>query len=653
MRALIDKLNEWTKAYDEGHPIVSDEEWDKYYFQLQEIERTTGTRYPDSPTQSITYQVVNKLNKVTHNHPMLSLAKTKEISEVEDWGNGEHLVAMSKLDGLTCSLTYKEGKLVAAETRGNGTVGEDILHNALMVSTIPNYINMYGNDTIVIDGEIICNEYDFVEFSKEYKNPRNFAAGSIRLLDSCECEKRKLSFVAWDIVKGFDDISKLSYKLNLLKQIGFLIPVYVCLFSEGDIRANGRTAIDNAIELIKRKSYEYGYPIDGVVFKIDDCAAYQKLGATEHHFRGGLAFKFYDEEYETTLQNIEWTMGRTGVLTPVAIFDPIDIDGTTVSRASLHNVSVMEDLWKDIWHSGLTLYVYKANQIIPQISKVILKEMSCAKRLDPPRKCPLCDAETAIETSDSGVKTLVCTNDLCEGKLINRLDHFCGKKGLDIKGLSKATLEKLIDWGWLDSISDIFELHIHKAEWVQKQGFGEKSVQNLLDAIEISKTCSLEVYISALGIPLIGNAVAKEISKKVEGSWETFIELIQNHFDFCSWDGFGDAKCENLLSFDYSEAKELIKNKHIHIKLAEVTIETATASCKDITFCVTGKLSHFKNRDAIKAYIEERGGKVTGSVSKNTKYLINNDTNSTSAKNIAARDLGIPIISEEEFLKIF
>lgn len=652
MRALIDKLNEWTKAYDEGHPIVSDEEWDKYYFQLQEMERITGTRYPDSPTQSISYQVVNKLNKVTHNHPMLSLAKTKEINEVESWGNGEHLIAMSKLDGLTCSLTYKEGELVAAETRGDGKVGEDILHNALMVSTIPNYIDMQGNDIIVIDGEIICNEYDFVEFSKEYKNPRNFAAGSIRLLDNYECEKRKLSFVAWDIVKGFDNISKLSYKLNLLKQIGFLVPAYVCPFAEGDIRANGRTAIENAIEFIKRKSYDFGYPIDGVVFKIDDCEAYQKLGATDHHFRGGLAYKFYDEEYSTHLREIEWTMGRTGVLTPVAIFDPIDIDGSTVTRASLHNISVMEELWKDTWHSGLTLYVYKANQIIPQISKVILEEMSCAKRLDPPHRCPLCDAETAIETSDSGVKTLVCTNDLCEGKLINRLDHFCGKKGLDIKGLSKATLSKFIDNNWLNSITDIFYLKDHATEMKQLQGFGEKSVNNILVAIEDARECSFDAYLSALGIPLIGRAVAKEISKKVNGSWKTFYELVSNRFDFSSWDSFGEAKRDNLHNFNYTEANKLISNEFIRIK-ENNSVTTNNNSCKGIIFCVTGKLQKFKNRDEIKMYIEKQGGKVTGSVSKNTQYLINNDVTSTSAKNVSAKQLGIPIITEEEFLKNF
>ena len=371
IRELISKLNACTKKYDEGTPVISDKEWDSLYFKLEELEKETGLIYPDSPTHTISYQVVNKLEKVFHNHKMLSLAKTKDIKDIIEWGNGQHLIAMSKLDGLTCSLTYKNGVLVAAETRGDGTVGEDIFHNALIISSIPNKLpkSCIDKPIIVIDGEIICKDYDFIPFQKEYKNSRNFAAGSIRLLDSFECSKRNLSFVAWDIIKGFDEISTLSLKLGILSKLGFMVPASEVLTASNELRINEKTSVENAIYCIKQNSYRYGYPIDGVVFKIDNCKDYAALGATDHHFRGGLAYKFYDEEYETTLQNIEWTMGRMGVLTPVAIFDPIDIDGTTVSRASLHNVSVMEELLDGTGWKGQKIWVTKRNMIIPQIEK--------------------------------------------------------------------------------------------------------------------------------------------------------------------------------------------------------------------------------------------------------------------------------------------
>lgn len=658
IRELISKLNDCTKKYDEGTPIISDKEWDRLYFKLEELEKETGLIYPDSPTHTISYQVVNELEKVFHNHKMLSLAKTKEVKDIIEWGNGQRLIAMSKLDGLTCSLTYKNGVLVAAETRGDGTVGEDIFHNALIISSIPNKLpkSCIDKPVIVIDGEIICKDYDFIPFQKDYKNSRNFAAGSIRLLDSFECSKRNLSFVAWDIIKGFEEISTLSLKLAVLSKLGFMVPACEVLTASNELRINEKTSVENAIYCIKKNSYRYGYPIDGVVFKIDDCKTYESLGATDHHFRGGLAYKFYDEEYSSTLLDIEWTMGRTGILTPVAIFEPVDIDGTTVSRASMHNISIMDELWGNVWHEGLTVSVIKANQIIPQIVKVEEKEQTCARRLDPPYVCPICGSETCVDISDSSVKNLVCTNEMCDGKLLNKLDHFCGKKGLDIKGLSKATLKKFIDKGWLNEISDIFNLKNHQAEMVNMTGFGEKSVANILSAIEASRNCSLENFLSAISIPLIGKAMTKTISKRVNGSWEEFYKLIENKFDFSSWEDFGIVKSENILKFDYTVAKSLIDNNIISISTVtnqENLTTTSFNSCENLVFCITGKLKHFNNRDQLIAAIEQHGGKVSSSVTKKTNYLINNDTTSTTAKNKAAMDLGIPIISEEDFVNRF
>ena len=447
IKDLIVRLNYLTKKYDEGNPEVSDKEWDDMYFHLVKMEQLTGCYFPDSPTQRVNYDVKNKLNKVTHSHLMLSLDKTKSIDEVKAFIGNRAYIAMAKMDGLTCSLTYRGGRLVSAETRGNGEIGEDVLHNALVVKNIPNRINF--QDELVVDGEIICTYPNFKEFADEYKNPRNFASGSIRLLDSAECAKRNLSFIAWDCIKGLDDEEYLSEKLVKLDALGFeIVP-----FQADDQKLFN---IEKVIEWLK-KVCENELPIDGVVIKYDKISTYEQAGHTDHHFKGGLAYKFYDDEYETRLLNIEWTMGRTGQLTPVAIFEPIDIDGTECTRASLHNISIMkEQLYQP--YRNEKIWVYKANQIIPQISN---KEW-IANEYNPPENtlripstCPVCGGETIIKKENDS-EVLYCGNPQCQGKLINRIDHFCSKKGLDIKGLSKATLEKLMDWGWLNTYQDIF-----------------------------------------------------------------------------------------------------------------------------------------------------------------------------------------------------
>lgn len=356
IKELIDILNKATDAYDKGEPYMPDSEWDNTYYELKDIEKNTGIIYPDSPTQTIHYNVVNNLKKVTHNHPMLSLQKTKDIEDIKEFIGGKAWVAMAKMDGLTCSLRYINGELVSAETRGNGIIGEDVTHNAKVISSIPQKIP-YEKE-LIIDGEIICTYKDFESFKNEYKNPRNFASGSIRLLDSKECQKRNLAFVAWDAINLPNDY--LYNKLADLDEWGFTV---VPKFSDVEV------SIDKVVDLIKESAEKYSYPIDGIVFKYDNVAEYEAAGRTDHHFKGGIAYKFYDETYPTRLRNIDWTMGRTGVLTPVAVFDPIEIDGTEVSRASLHNVSVMKEILGDCAYVGEPLEVAKMNQIIPQIIK--------------------------------------------------------------------------------------------------------------------------------------------------------------------------------------------------------------------------------------------------------------------------------------------
>ena len=652
---LVKYLNECTKAYDEGNPKITDEEWDNKYFELQELEKETGLILSNSPTQTISYDVVNALSKVEHNHKMLSLEKTKSPSEVASFIGNKTFLAMCKMDGLTCSLTYRNGELVSAETRGNGFVGEDILHNARTLPSIPSKIPYM--DELVIDGEIICTYADFEQFSSEYKNPRNFAAGSIRLLDSKECSSRNLTFVVWDILTPmyFDDgiEYRLDQKLNYLIPFGFIVVPYIC--------ANGMFGSDNfysdTITDIQNIAKDKSYPIDGVVFKFADCAYGRSLGETTHHFKNALAYKFYDETFSSHLLDIEWTMGRTGVLTPVAVFEPIDMDGSTVERASLHNISIMDEIFGGPGpFVGQEVFVFKANMIIPQIASASDTDKGTLfyadKRfIEIPEVCPVCGGPV-IERTNIDSTFLVCTNPGCDGKLINRLDHFCGKKGLDIKGVSKATLEKLIDWGWLDDFTGVFELSRYKDEWIKKPGFGVKSVEKVLNSITTGANCELHQFIAALGIPLIGTTASKELAKHFK-TWEEFVQAAEGGFAFYTLPNFGGEMHRSIVEFNYAEARLLVEH-YITFNAPEVSV--AAPSGTDLTgktFVITGKLTHFKNRDEIKTRIEALGGKVTGSVSKNTHYLINNDVNSTSSKNMTAKSLGIPILSESDFIQTF
>ena len=638
-------LNEWTKAYDEGHPVVSDKQWDDWYFEVQEYEiNYPNCIQPNSPTQVIHFEEVSELKKIKHNHLMLSLNKTKDIEEVKSFAGNKVCIAMAKMDGLTCSLHYEGGKLVSAETRGNGEVGEDITHNAMVIPSIPKKIRY--KEPLTVDGEIICDykTFEIVKAEAGYKNPRNYASGSIRLLDNGECYNRKLTFVAWDII---NIIQNMSDKLQLLQSYNFKIVPY--------LHYSKCFNLESIIEKIKDESANLGYPIDGIVIKYNKIDDYAAAGRTDHHFKGGFAYKFYDETYETKLKWIEWSMGRTGVLTPVAIFEPIDIDGSTVERASLHNVSVMRETLGDCAYIGEPLKVFKANMIIPQIAEAgpkftwdeVVKHHGASAN-DNLEFCPICQAATAIQRSADGVENLICTNPQCEGKLINKLDHFCGKKGLDIKGLSEKTLEKLIDWGWVNDITDIPKLKEHRAEWINKSGFGQASVDKILKAIDDRLAeAPLHAFISGLGIPLIGSRVSKQICEKVE-TWKEFRDLIHEDFDFTEWNGFGYEMNRALHEFDYTQADAIVD----YITFKPEEHQDKSVKLDSYTFVITGKLQNFKNRQELVDVIEAAGGKVASSVSSKTNYLINNDVNSTSSKNKKAKELNIPIITEEELMEM-
>ena len=633
---VINFLNDATIAYEKGTPIISDKQWDDLYFKLDEFEKNVGFVYANSPTQRLMPYIisVSSLTKVEHNHPMLSLAKTKSLTEIEAFCENNEVIAMAKMDGLTCSLTYKDGKLISAETRGNGVIGEDVSHNVRRIKNIPLQIPNLS-PIVVIDGEVICTYKDFEPFADTYRNPRNFAAGSIRLLDANESAKRNLSFVAWDLIQGVN-VDTLSDKLDILTQYGFDVVPWMI--------ENPKYAITDIQDYCKTHSY----PIDGIVFKYNNCDKYEAMGRTEHHFNGGIAYKFYDDLYETQLLDIEWSMGKTGVLTPVAIFEPVEADGSIVERASLHNVSLLKDMFNrqpPFKHQGIR--IYKANQIIPQIYDTTgpIKDVPAEDQITFPVNCPCCGKPLSYRYE--GVSEYCfCDNPECDGKLINRLDHFFGKKGLDIKGLSKATFEKLIDWGWVNSIRDIFHLDLYTEQWIKKPGFGLKSVENILNSIAVGRKCELSAFLSGLGIPLVGTKYAKLIASNV-ADYTEFRDLIIRKCSFMKYDGIGPEINDNILSFDYTEADALDIFELNIVNNIKSNTHTMSQVLKGQTFVITGRLQFYKNRDTLVKEIEHYGGKVVNTVTKNTTYLINNDINSTSSKNKTAKQLNIPIITEE------
>lgn len=644
MRGLVSILNEASDYYyNTGNPIMTDEQFDARLNDLKQLEEETGFVLANSPTQNVGYKVLTELKEVSHNHPMLSLEKCHTVDELIKFANNKELVASIKLDGLTVSLAYENGVLVSAETRGNGYVGSDITEHIKQFKNVP--LKISKKESYVIDGEAIITDEDFAEVNKngEYKNSRNLASGTLAVLDTSLVAKRKLRFFAWDVINGGGN--SLRDNLNEAKELGFdVVPYWTVVNLESK-------KLQGTIDYIFDYASEEGLPTDGIVFKFNDIEYGKSLGATSHHFRNGIAYKAKNEEVETKLRDIDWTLGKTGVITPTAIFDAVEIYGTTVERASLHNISIMKELLGDEPYIGQSIVVTKSNMIIPQIVRAD-KSRSEDKDLilNIPTMCPVCCSETNVK-KDNNSEVLMCTGDNCMGKLLGKLTHFVSKNAMNIDGLSEQTLEKFISRGWLTRFEDIYNLDVERDQMVKLEGFGEKSVMNLLSSINKSTNTTLDRFIYALSIPLIGRSASKTISKYFNGDFDRFCkECCLNKFDFTVLDDFGEAMNDSIN--DYIEKNVVMIGNLAKEMNFETYIESVSNTLEGKVFCITGSLVHFANRDEAKEKIESCGGKVSGSVSAKTSYLVNNDTESTSGKNKKAKELNIHIISEEELIKM-
>jgi DNA ligase (NAD+) len=639
VKELVETLNYHRNLYyNESRPEISDFEYDQLFDELSKLEKETGIVMSTSPTVTVGYEVKSSLSKVKHNHPMLSLDKTKNVDDVIKFLDGRNGIVMAKMDGLTCSLRYLDGKLVSAETRGNGEVGEDILHCARVIKNIPLTIECLNE--VVIDGEVIITYDDFEKINailskdQKYKHPRNLASGSIRQLDSKIAAQRNMQFIAWKMVKGYKNNSFYS-RLIRMANWGFdIVPV-----APIPTIMQNKQQVTEAIDIMKDWASQKGFPIDGCVFGFDDIAYGESLGATGHHLRSQLAFKFYDEVYDTKLLYIDWTMGKTNSLNPTAVFEPVDIDGTEVSRASLHNLSIIKSLGLT---NNCTVRVYKANQIIPQIDSC---ENDGNGEIEIPSTCPICGGATAIQ-KDNDSEVLICTNPNCSGKLLGRFVHFVSKKGMDIEGLSEATLDLLIANGYLNEFEDIYYLFNHKDELVNLPGLGKKSVEKLLKSIEESRNVKLENFICALGIPNIGLTASKTISKYCNGDWEKFYDLIEHTNDWTFLDDFGQVMSDSMNEYfsEYFEDVDYLSMK-MHFIIPEQSSDTSLSNLK---FCITGSFS--QPRDELRKKLESKGAKFVSSVSKNLDILFAGEK--AGSKLTKAQSLGIKIANETELLRM-
>lgn len=639
IKQLTKLLNEYRDAYyNRGESIISDYDYDNLFDELQKLEEETGIILSNSPTQTVGYEVKSQLEKVKHSHPMLSLGKTKLVNDLIKFSNGKDCIISLKMDGLTVLNTYENGKLIQSETRGDGEEGELITHNAKVFDNLPLQIN--NAHRFEIEGEAIITKNDFelinskLSEENKYKNPRNLASGSVRQLDNKIAKKRHVKFVAWKIPFGFTHFTE---GFNFAQSIGFEVVPYVTYNSKTD-------DIDKKIEELKAIAEEKSYPIDGLVITYNNVEYGKSLGFTGHHPKHSLSFKFYNEEVVTILKDIEWGMGRTGQLTPVALFNDVFLNGTTVNRASLHNVTILKELHLGI---GDEVTVYKANEIIPQLRDNLTR----SNTITIPSNCPVCGSLTKIEKENNS-EVLTCTNPNCKGKLLGKLCHAVSKKALNIDGLSEATLQKFIDRGWLQCVEDIYHLPLYQDKISRMEGFGTKSTKKLVENIEKSKDITLDKFISALSIPLIGTTVSKDIAKFCDYDIEKFKLIMgKSPYKFTKMEGFGDKMARSLFDWWSDNVKEFLElERHFRFKKIENNINAD--KLKGQNFVITGKLHHFANRDALKEKIESLGGRVVGSISSNTSFLINNDVNSTSSKNTKAKKLNIPIISEDDFIKM-
>lgn len=642
IKELVELLNKAGKSYySEGQEIMSNYEYDALYDELKKLEEETGCVLSNSPTVNVGYEVLSELPKERHDSPMLSLDKTKDREALRDWLGEQKGVLSWKLDGLTIVLTYEDGKLSKAVTRGNGEIGEIITNNARVFKNVPVTIPYKGK--LVLRGEAIITYSDFNRINEEipemdakYKNPRNLCSGSVRQLNNKITKERNVNFFAFALVSAdnVDFKNSRAYQFEWLKKQGFEVVKYKMV---------DRDNIIDTIAWFEKTIVNNDFPSDGLVIIYDDIAYGESLGRTAKFPRNAMAFKWTDETADTVLRQIEWSASRTGLINPVAIFDPVELEGTKVSRASVHNISIMEGLKLGI---GDNIRVFKANMIIPQIAANLTE----SGNISVPEVCPVCGQPTRIsEVND--VKTLYCDNPECQAKHVKSFALLVSRDALNIDGLSEATLEKFIQKGFIKDKTDIFHLDKFKDEIVAMEGFGEKSYANLIEAVEKAKDTDLVRVLYGLGIDNIGLSTAKLIVKKLKGDPQAVLSVTAQ--ELTDIDGIGEVIAEAFVRYFADEKK---KEEYIRllgeVRLKEIEESQETEELAGKTFVITGNVTHFANRKELKELIERMGGKVTGSVTGNTSYLINNDSMSQSTKNKTAAKLGVPVITEEEFITL-
>ncbi|MBR3833316.1 MAG: NAD-dependent DNA ligase LigA [Lachnospiraceae bacterium] len=641
IKELVRLLNEASKAYyQQDTEIMSNFQYDALYDELVSLEKETGLILSNSPTVKVGYEVISELPKEAHPSPMLSLDKTKEVEALAAWLNDKKGVLSWKMDGLTVVLTYVDGQMVKAVTRGNGEIGEVITNNAKVFVNIPRSISYKGELTIRGEAVITYTEFErinatIMDAESKYKNPRNLCSGTVRQLNNEITASRNVSFFAFNMLDCGDEKvdATINSKFEFLKGLGFEVVEYMNCDA---------STISDAVKSFADKISTNDFPSDGLVLSFDDIAYGRSLGRTAKFPRNAIAFKWADEEAETILREVEWSPSRTGLINPVAIFDSVELEGTSVSRASIHNVSICKQLKLGI---GDTIKVYKANMIIPQISENLTK----SGNLDIPCSCPACGGETVLQ-NENDIETLYCPNQDCPAKSIKLFSHFVSRNAMNVDGMSEATLSKFIDMGYLVELYDLYRIDRYKDEIVKLEGFGVKSYENMINAIDQSRNTNLIRLIYGLGILNVGNATAKLIVKHFDYDVEKIITADAS--EFAQIEGIGQVIADTIVSYfadsnNVRILRELLKE--VTLVKEEKTMEQDLAGK---TFVITGSLNSFANREELKQLIEDRGGKVAGSVSAKTSYLINNDVESSSSKNKKAKSLGVPIISEEDFLKL-
>lgn len=621
--------------YNLDRPTISDTEYDKKFDELKSLEDKTGFWLANSPTRKVQGQVLDCFTKVKHSKPMLSAAKTKDINEIKRFIGDQPFYCSYKLDGLTLVVRYENGEFVQAVTRGNGEIGEDVTAQARMISNLPIHIDY--KDKLELRGECVISWKNFHKINESlddpYSHPRNLAAGSLRQLDTNITKQRNLSYVVFECVSDlYDNNALLDSKWD---ELGYLD--YLGFETVGRCTGN----IDDCTEGMQPEWYQY--PCDGLIFEMCMKSYSKTLPVTAHHEGCRMALKWADEMYETTLRDVEWNPTRSGLIAPVAIFDEIDLDGALTTRATLHNLSIIEQLELGI---GDTITVYRSNMVIPKV----YDNLTRSNTLTIPTTCPCCGEPTGIKYTDNS-KVLMCTNPNCAAKKLAQFTHFVSRKAMNIDGLSEKTLELLISHGFLHNYKDIYRLKEHKNEITQLPGMGVKSVDKLLDSIEKSRTVTLDRFITALGIPNIGSSAAKAISKQFNGDHYDFVQALANGYDFSQIDDFGEITNKSI--HDWWNSKDpMVELLPVEMTFVVENDVSSSSSLNGKSFCITGSLTHYANRDALVKAIEDNGGKYVSGVSKKTDYLINNDTTSTSSKNKKAIELNIPIISEDDFLKM-